>query len=416
MFKPVPLYIGLRYTRAKKRNHFISFISLTSMIGIALGVAVLITVLSVMNGFDQQIRNRVFAMAPQVTVRTFTGNINNWDSLATQISHYPGVTGVVPFIAGQGLLTNEGQNSPVMIKGILPEKESAVSDLANKVIEGSLDNLQANHYGIVLGEKLAESLGLGVGDKVALLIPSATVTPLGVFPQMRRFTVVGIFKVGNGFGFDSELAYIHLNDAQRLFMLNSAVSGLQLKLQNLYAAPQISAGLTQQLPSGYQVSDWTQDYGSFFQAIKLEKTMMFFILILIVAIAAFNLVSTLVMVVNDKRADIAILRTLGATPNTILATFMVQGMVVGLVGTFLGLIGGIFLALHATEIVNAIQNLFHVQLLTSDVYFVNYLPSQLQASDVIKICIIAMVLSLLATIYPAWTAARTQPAEALRYE
>ncbi len=416
MFKPVPLYIGLRYTRAKKRNHFISFISLTSMIGIALGVAVLITVLSVMNGFDEQIRDRVFVMAQQMTVRTFSGNLTNWNGLADQLSHYPGVTGVVPFIAGQGLLTSEGQNSPVIVQGILPDKESAVSDLANKVVQGSLNNLQANQYGIVIGQKLAESLGLIVGDKVTLLIPSATVTPLGVFPQMRRFTVVGIFKVGNGFGFDSELAFIHLNDAQRLFMMKSGITGLQLKLQNLYAAPQMTQSLMQQLPAGYQVSDWTQDYGAFFQAVKMEKTMMFFILILIIAIAAFNLVSTLVMVVNDKRADIAILRTLGATPNTILATFMVQGMVVGVVGTLLGLIGGVFLALHATEIVNAIQNIFHVQLLTSDVYFVNYLPSQLQSLDVIKICGIALGLSLIATIYPAWTAARTQPAEALRYE
>ena len=416
MFKPVPLFIGLRYTRAKRRNHFISFISLTSMIGIALGVAVLITVLSVMNGFDEQIRNRVFSMAQQVTVRTFSGTLNNWSDLSNQLSHYPGVTGVVPYIAGQGLLTNDGQNSPVIVQGILPEKESAVSDLANKVVDGSLSNLKSNQFGIVLGQKLADSLGLGVGDKVALLIPQATVTPLGVFPQMRRFTVVGIFKIGNGFGFDSELAYIHLNDAQKLFMMKSGVSGLQLKLQNLYAAPQINQTLSQQLPPGYQVTDWTQDYGAFFQAVKLEKTMLFLILILIIAIAAFNLVSTLVMVVNDKRADIAILRTLGATPNTILATFMVQGLVAGVVGTLLGLIGGVLLSLHATEIVNAIQQIFHVQLMSSDVYFVNYLPSQLQMSDVIKICSIALILALLATIYPAWTAARTQPAEALRYE
>jgi lipoprotein-releasing system permease protein len=386
------------------------------MIGIALGVAVLITVLSVMNGFDEQIRNRVFSMAQQVTVRTFSGNLNNWADLNNQLSHYPGVTGVVPFIAGQGLLTSGGQNSPVMVQGILPEKESAVSDLANKVVEGSLSNLQPNQFGIVLGQKLADSLGLEMGDKVAMLIPQATVTPLGVFPQMRRFTVVGIFKVGNGFGFDSELAYIHLNDAQKLFMMKSGVTGLQLKLQNLYSASRINQQLSQQLPAGYQVSDWTQDYGAFFQAIKLEKTMIFFILILIIAIAAFNLVSTLVMVVNDKRADIAILRTLGATPNTILATFMVQGLIAGVVGTLLGLTGGVFLSLHTTEIVNAIQQIFHVQLLSSDVYFVDYLPSKIQSSDVIKICSISLILSLLATIYPAWTAARTQPAEALRYE
>lgn len=416
MFKPVPLFIGLRYTRAKKRNHFISFIALTSMISIALGVAVLITVLSVMNGFDEQIRNRIFSMAQQVTVRTLSGSLQDWQTMSTQISQDKNVTGIVPYISGIGLLTAAGQNHAIAIQGILPDQEDAVSDISKKVVDGSLSALQPNQFGIVLGEKIVDDLGISVGDKVAILVPQASVTPLGVFPQMRRFTVVGIFRVGNGFGFDSQLAYMNLNDAQKLLMLGNAVTGLQLKLKDLYAAPQFSNDLAQRLPAGYVVSDWTQDYGPLFQAIKLEKTMMFLVLILLIAIAAFNLVSTLVMVVNEKKADIAILRTLGATPRTILATFMVQGLIIGLVGTLLGLIGGILLALNVTSLVTMINNLFHVHLFTGDAYFFDYLPSQIQVFDILKISAIALLLSLVATLYPAWTAARTQPAEALRYE
>lgn len=416
MFRPVPLFIGLRYTRAKKRNHFISFISLTSMISIALGVAVLITVLSVMNGFDEQIRNRIFSMAQQVTIKTLSGSLDNWQNMSTELSQYKDVTGVVPFISGIGLLTAQGQNHAIAIQGILPDRESAVSDINNKVVEGSLSALQPDQFGIVIGEKIADDLGLSVGDKVAIMVPQASVTPLGVFPQMRRFTIVGIFKVGNGFGFDSQLAYMQLNDAQKLLMLGNSVTGLQLKLKDLYAAPQFGQMLAQQLPPGDVVTDWTQDYGPLFQAIKLEKTMMFLVLVLLVAIAAFNLVSTLVMVVNEKRADIAILRTLGATPGTILATFMVQGLIIGLVGTLLGLIGGVALALHVTSLVNVIQNVFHVHIFTGEAYFFDYLPSQVQTLDIIKVCAIALFLSLIATLYPAWTASRTQPAEALRYE
>lgn len=416
MFHPLALYIGIRYTRAKRRNHFISFISLTSMIGIALGVMVLITVLSVMNGFDQEIRSRIFGMANQVTISTLGGVVQSWPKLSDSVEGHKGVVGVAPLINGQGILVYHGQTHPVLVTGVLPEREKSVSDIAKKMIEGSFDTLKPGQYGIVLGVELASNLGAAIGDKITLLIPKLNVTPIGGMPRFKQFKVVGIFKVGSGFGFDSDMAFIHMQDAQSLYQLGNAVSGLRLKLQDLYAAPRISKELADELPPTYQINNWTDSYGSYVHAIQLEKTMMFLILMLLVAIAAFNLVSTLVMVVTDKRSDIAILRTLGATPRTILAVFMVQGTVIGIVGTFLGLIGGLLLASHVTELVNFLESTFHVQLFSSDVYFLNYLPSQIAMSDVLQICVAALVMSLLATLYPAWRAARTQPAEALRYE
>jgi len=416
VFRPVSLFIGLRYTRAKRRNHFISFISLTSMIGIALGVMVLITVLSVMNGFDGAIRNHFFAMAQQVTVRSLGNSMPDWQSLQKKLADEPNVTAAAPFIEGQGLLSANGQSSAVMTYGILPDDEKQISILNSKMIAGSLDALKTNHFGIVIGAKLANNLGLGLGDKVTMVVPTAVLTPVGVFPRFKVFNVVGIFKVGNGFDYDSGLAYFNLHDAQKLFLLGYAVNGIQLKLTDFYQAPMVSKQLTESLPAGYVVSNWTENYGAFFEAIKLEKTMMFLMLILIIAVAAFNLVSTLVMMVTDKKSDIAILRTLGATPQIILKIFMIQGVVIGVIGTALGIIAGILLSLHVTELVNGLQTLFHVQLLSSDVYYVNYLPSQLQWTDVWHVCLISLGLSLLATIYPAFKAAGTQPAEALRYE
>lgn len=416
MFRPVSLFIGLRYTRAKRRNHFISFISLTSMIGIALGVMVLITVLSVMNGFDGAIRNHFFAMAQQVTVRSVSGGIPDWQRLQKELKAEKEVVAAVPYIEGQGLLSANGQTSPVMTYGVFPDDEKQISILNSKMVAGSLDALKANHFGIVLGAKLANNLGVGLGDKVTMVVPTATMTPVGIFPRFKAFTIVGIFKVGNGFGYDNGFAYFNLHDAQKLFLLGHAISGIQLKLTNFYQAPAVSKYLADTLPPGYVVSNWTENYGAFFEAIKLEKTMMFLMLILIIAVAAFNLVSTLVMMVTDKKSDIAILRTLGATPQVILKIFMIQGIVIGVIGTALGIIAGVLLSNHVTELVNGLQALFHVQLLSSDVYYVNYLPSQLQWPDVWHVCLISLGLSLLATIYPAFKAAGTQPAEALRYE
>jgi len=416
MFRPLALYIGLRYTRTNRRNHFVSFISLSSMLGIAIGVAVLITVLSVMNGFDEEIHDRFFSMAAQVTVNSYTGTIADWQAIEEQVAEFPGVTGVAPFVGGQGLLTHLGEILPIIVSGIFPERESAVSSLADSIVVGELDELQAGSFSIIVGQEIAAQLGLLVGDKVTLMIPQAAVTPVGLLPRFKRFTVGGIFSAGSGFGFDKSLAFIHLADAQTLLQIGDDVSGLRVRINNIYAAPQMSIGLMEQLPEGYLVGNWTQEYGAFFSAVKLEKNMMFLILTLIIAVAAFNLVSSLVMVVNDKQADIAILRTLGARPKTILTIFMVQGTIVGVTGMVLGLIGGIVLALNATAVVSWLQNVLQLQVLSSGVYFVDYLPSQIQWQDILQVSIIALLMSFVATLYPAWRAARTQPAEALRYE
>lgn len=417
MFRPISLYIGLRYTRAKRRNHFISFISLVSMLGIALGVTVLITVLSVMNGFDYQIQNKIFAMAQQVTVSNYDGPLSNWENLANKVSQYHDVVSVAPFVNGQGMLVNSGMAAPVLVRGVVPADETKVSKIAEKMVHGSFNQLQPGQYGVVMGQKLADNLGLQVGDKVTLFTPQATITPVGELPRFRRFTLVGLFNIGGGFGsFDTGIIFINMHDAQVLYNFGNAVSGLRLKVSALYAAPKVSEALQNDFQDKYLVSNWTEEYGDFFKAIKMEKTMMFFILILIVAVAVFNLVSSLVMIVNDKRPEIAILRTLGASPRTIMTIFMVQGCTVGFIGTFLGLIGGILLALNAPNLVSGIQHLFHVQLISSSVYLVDYLPSKLEWADVWRVCLIALGLSVVATLYPAWQAARTQPAEALRYE
>ncbi len=416
MKTPLSLYIGLRYTRAKRRNQFISFIAFVSVIGIALGVGVLITVLSVMNGFDQQIKERIFTMVPHVTISGVDGQLDHWPMLAEKMKQFSQVIGVAPNVTGEGMLTKDNEVSPVAVLGIDPALESNISEIGQKVESGSLLALKPGQYGILLGESLAEQLGVQVGDKLNLITPQINVSPIGVLPRFRQFKVVGIFRVGTGFGFDSSMAYIHLKDAQALFSLGNQVSGLQLKVNDLLAAPAIANRIQQKIGFQYQVSDWTDRYGPFYHAVQMEKTMMFFILLLLVAIAAFNLVSGLVMLVNDKQSDIAILRTLGATPKMILSIFIVQGLTLGLVGILLGLVGGVVLSLNVTRLVNFIQSIFHVQLLTSGVYFVDYLPSQLQFSDVWHVSVAALVLSLLATIYPAWRASKVQPVEALRYE
>lgn len=416
MFKPLSLFIGLRYTRAKKRNHFVSFIALTSMLGIALGVTVLITVLSVMNGFDYEIRHRIFQMAPQITVRTFANSMENYGNLQNQLDKIPGIIGSAPFIEGQGMLTHDGMVNPVLINGIVPSEEGKVSAIASKMVQGKLSALQPGKFGIVMGEKLADSLGLVVGDKVTLVTPEAALTPVGVIPQFKRFNLVGIFNAGTGFGFDSQFAVINIQDAQALYQLDNGITGIQLKIKDLYQAPRMADVIAKQLSSEYFVTNWTDKYGPLFKAINLEKNMMFLILLLIIAVAAFNLVSSLVMIVNDKRADIAILRTFGATPKMIMVIFIVQGFLIGLIGTLAGLIFGLILASHVTEVVNFLQKAFGLQLLSSSVYYVNFVPSQIQIPDVVRICSASFVLSLLATLYPAWRASKTEPAEALRYE
>lgn len=416
MFRPLPLFIGLRYTRAKRRNHFISFISLASMLGIALGVAVLITVLSVMNGFDYEIRSKIFSMARQVTVTGVTGSVSDWQVLRQYIIKQDHVVAGAPFVTGQGMLSHDGQSHGIIVTGILPDQEAHVSNMELSMVEGSIQALKPGEFGIILGDTMAGILGLTIGDKVTLVTPQTSLTPMGVLPRFKRFTVVGLFHVGGGFGFDDGVGFVNMSDAQKVFNLGKSVSGVRLKVDNLYSAPRVSQALGNKLPPQYMVSDWTEEFGAFFKAVRMEKTMMFIILLLIISVATFNLVSTLVMVVTDKRAEIAILRTLGAHPRFIMATFMVQGCIIGVIGTLLGLIGGVLLAINAPRIVSGIQDLFGVQFISSSVYFIDYLPSKLEWPDVWHICLAALIMSLIATIYPALQAARTQPAEALRYE
>jgi len=416
MFKPLPFYIGLRYTRAKRRNHFISFISLSSILGIALGVAALITVLSVMNGFEKELRHRMLGMSAHVVVRTIDKSWQDWQNMAQQLGKKDHVTGVAPFIQGQAMISYHKNVEGTFLQGIFPELEPQVSQVKDKMVEGSIDDLKAGEFGIVLGKELARSLNVRMGNKITLIVPQASVTPVGLLPRMKRFIVKGIFSVGMH-EFDSGLVLLHAEDAAKLLRMPAGtIHGLNIKLDDMFLAPSFSVQLQQEMPFGYHSYDWTYRHKNFFEAIKMEKTVMFVILTLIIAVAAFNIISTLVMVVTDKQADIAILRTLGATPRTIMAIFMVQGTLIGVFGTLLGFVGGVSLALNIETIIPILEQLFHVQFLSAEVYYISDLPSDLRWLDVYKISALSLIISLLATIYPAWRGSRVQPAEALRYE
>ncbi len=415
MIRPLEVFIGLRYTRAKRRNHFISFISLVSMLGIAVGVTALITVLSVMNGFGEELRARILGVASHLTITGPNDELADWRTLAERAGRYPHVVAGAPYVLGQGMLTHGSASAGVIVRGVLPAEESRVSDLREKIVSGVFDDLRAGEFGIVLGRELARHLGLTVGSKVTVIAPRGQVTPAGLLPRLKRFTVVGIFDAGM-YEFDSGLALIHLDDAARLFQLGDYVTGLRLKLDDLDHAPRLGREIGAGLGPDYRVRDWSQQHANFFRALKIEKTVMFVILFLIVAVAAFNIVSTLVMVVTDKRADIAILRTLGMSPAGVMGVFVVQGSLIGVFGTLLGGIGGTLLALNVETIVGAIEQLFHIKFLAADIYYISELPSQMRWSDVVQVTGVSLVMSLVATLYPAWRASRTQPAEALRYE
>jgi len=414
MFKPFEAFIGLRYVRAKRRNHFISFISMTSMLGVALGVTALITVLSVMNGFEKELTERILGMASHASVIDRGKTMTDWRPIAAMIKRNPDVLGVAPYFQAEGMLVNSGNVNGAIITGILPDEEPKVSVIADKMIAGSFSDLKPGNFDIIIGIELAHALGVNVGDKVTLVAPQANVTPAGILPRLKRFNIVGIFEIGMH-EFDSGLALMHLDDARQLFR-NNGVSGLRIKTGNIMTAPTVSREIVRDLPGQYQVIDWTQRHANFFRALKTEKTVMFVILTLIVAVAAFNIISTLVMVVTDKQADIAVLRTLGASPRSIMKIFVIQGVVIGFVGILLGVIGGVWLASNVETIVPAIENLFHVKFLSPDVYYISELPSDMHWSDVIVISIVAFLFCLCATIYPALRASLTQPAEALRYE
>ncbi|MCU4352518.1 lipoprotein-releasing ABC transporter permease subunit [Acinetobacter ursingii] len=411
MFKPISLYIGLRYTRARRSNHFISFIALVSMIGLTLGVAVLITVLSVMNGFDRELKNRVLGMIPQATVSS-TQILTDWPELAKKIESHPHVTGVAPFTQLQGMLTAHGQVAGIMVTGIEPKYETKVSIIQNHMVAGNINSLQKGEFGIVLGKQMADGLGLGLHDNVTLVLPEATPSPAGVVPRFKRFKVVGIFSIGAEV--DSMIGYIALNDASTLLRLPDGAQGIRLKLDNIFQAPQVANDIVKTLPPNFYASDWTYTHGNLFSAIQMEKAMVSLLLFLIVLVAAFNIVSSLVMVVTDKKSDIAILRTLGASPATITKIFMVQGTVIGVIGTVAGAILGIILATSISNVIDWLNTAFGWHLF--DAYFINYLPSYLRWQDVVLIVSVSLILSFLATIYPALRAAKIQPAEALRYE
>ncbi len=415
MYHPLELYIGLRYTRSKRRNHFISFISASSMVGIFLGVAALITVLSVMNGFEKELRERILGMASHATVTELDGRLERWSLLSRELQTKQHVLGVAPYIQVEAMLTNGKLVSGAITRGVIPNYESSVSDVGQHMKRGSLDDLKSGQFGIVVGAELARALAVSKGDKLTVISPQAGVTPAGILPRLRRFTVVGIFEVGM-YEYDRATAFIHIDDAARLYGMGDEVSGLRLKLDDMFNAPVISSELEKQLGPNYWVSNWTRQHANFFKAVQTEKRVMFIILLLIVSVAAFNIVSTMVMVVTDKQADIAILRTLGLSPGRVMAIFIIQGSVIGLFGTLLGVGGGVLLALNIETIVPAIEQFFNTKFLSPDVYYISDLPSDLHSDDVVRISGVAFLLSVLATLYPAWRAARTQPAEALRYE
>lgn len=409
------LLVGLRYTRAKRRNHFISFISLISMAGIALGVAALIVVLSVMNGFQKELRTRILGVASHVQVSGSNNRLADWPAVAKVAAEHPRVTGTAPFVNAQGLLSF-GQNvRGSVVRGVIPELEDKVADIGSHMRSGRLDALRAGEFNIVLGAELARSLGVLTGEKLVLIAPQGQVTPAGVVPRLKQFTVAGIFEVGM-FEYDSGLALVHLEDAQRLFQMGGTVSGVRLKLDDLYAARTVAREIMAKMDASTFATDWTRSHANFFRAVEIEKRVMFIILLLIVAVAAFNIVSTLVMAVTDKQADIAILRTLGASPAGILQIFMVQGALIGIIGTLVGVCGGTLLALNIDVVVPALERMFSVQFLSKDVYYISDLPSDLQSADVVVICAVSLLISFLATLYPSWRASRVNPAEALRYE
>ncbi|MFT5709145.1 MAG: lipoprotein-releasing system permease protein [Oceanospirillaceae bacterium] len=413
MFKPFSLYVGLRYTAAKRNNNFISFISLVSMLGLMLGVAALIVVLSVMNGFDRELRGRILGMVPHATITGYDSTISDWQNLAKQISVDKRVIASAPFIKAQGMLVNNGQVKPAFVQGVDPQAEKAVSIVTEHIASGSWEDLKAGSFNIILGDLLAAQLGVNINDKVTLVLPEASVSIAGVTPRLKRFTVVGTFSVGAEL--DSSLGYIHIGDAARIKRMKG-VEGIRLTFDDLFKAPVAVRDIAIKLDGIFQISDWTRTQGNLFQAIQMEKRMVGLLLFLIVFVAAFNIVSTLVMVVTDKKSDIAILRTLGATQGLIMRIFMVQGIVIGSLGTFLGTILGIVLALTISDLVGFFEQLFGIQVLSPDVYFISDLPSQLIWEDVLVIVIVAFSISFFATIYPAFKASRTQPAEALRYE
>ncbi|MGK0499972.1 MAG: lipoprotein-releasing system permease protein [Oceanicoccus sp.] len=414
MYQPLSLFIGLRYTRAKRRNQYISFVSLVSLLGMILGVAALVVVLSVMNGFEAELRNRILSVVPHGSIEGPNKRLSGWRQWQQQLQAFPEVLAGAPYIDGKVMLSRPGMMRPAVLHGIDPVAEEGVSNIGASVIRGDLSAVQAGKYELVIGDILARNMGLYPGDEVSIILPKVTVTPLGLFPRVKRFKVAGVFQVGAEL--DSNTIFIHWEDAARLFQLGEDVHGLRIKVADLYQSKQLLMPLLEVFPAGASVVTWSETQGSLFRAVKMEKTMVSLLLMIIVIIAAFNIVSIITMMVADKRSDIAVLRTMGASPGSVLAVFMIQGIAVGLAGVLVGLLIGVPLALYVGDIVIALEGLFGAQVFNPNVYFISRIPSVLILDDVVLVAVSGFTLSLLATIYPSIRAARIAPAEALRYE
>lgn len=408
--------IGLRYTRAKRRNHFISFISLISLLGMTLGMTALITVMSVMNGFNKEVRARILGVASHAQISSYQGSLYDWEQIREAAIRNPQIAAAAPYIDAQGMLSHDNMVRGVIVRGILPADENGVADFAEKMVEGSLDRLAPGEFGIIIGQELARNLNAFPGDKIVLISPQGQITPAGILPRLKQFTVTGIFDVGH-FEYDSGLALIHLADAQKLYrMAPNQVSGIRLKLHDMFEAPQVVQDLARVLPADLYFTDWTQQHANYFRAIQIEKRMLSLILALIIAVAAFNIVSTLVMAVTDKQSDIAILRTLGASSGSIMKIFIIQGALIGILGTLLGLLGGVLLAYNVGDVIAFIEHVFNTQFLSQEVYYISKIPSDPQLTDIVTVAAVSLILTLLATLYPSYRASKVNPAEALRYE
>jgi lipoprotein-releasing system permease protein len=415
---PYEWLIGTRYLRSAHRSGFVSFVASMSVIGLALGVAVLIVVLSVLNGFERELRSRMLAVTSHATITGVEGEIADWRKAQADAAREPNVLAVVPFVESRGLLANGERVGGAMVRGILPEEEVKAVGLASRMREGKLTDLAAGKFRVILGSALARELDVAVGDKVVVMAPEGSATPAGFAPRMKLFTVAGIFESGM-YEFDRGLALTHMTDAALLYRLGDRVTGLRLALEDPFIAPLSVRGVARAIDysgAGYFVNDWTRDHENFFRSIELTKSMMFFILLILVVVAAINLVATLVMIVKEKQTDIAILRTIGAAPNNVLRMFLVQGALIGLVGTLAGALLGWVLALNVTSVVHGIERAFGIQFLDASVYLMSDLPSEVRVADVLRVAGVALLLAALATIYPAWRAARTLPAEALRHD
>lgn len=409
------LLIGRRYLRASRGNRFVSFISTISMAGVAIGVAVLIVVLSVMNGFEREVRDRLLSLTSHASISALNLRLGDWQDVAARVRDDPAVLAAAPFIEDQALLIAGDKSSGAVVTGVLPEDERRVTVIADKVVAGSFDALKPGGYGIVLGAELAKALGIKLGDRVVMTTPLRTVTPAGVMPRWRGFKVVGVFAAGM-YEFDRNLAYVHIADAARLYQMGGDVTGLRLKLADMFAAPHVVRQLATALGGGYYIDDWTRKNANFFRSIQLTKSALFLILLLVVGVAAFNIISTLVMVVKDKRSDIAILRTVGASPRSVLAIFATQGVAIGAIGTLAGVLLGVLISVNLESLVHGIEALLGLHFLDAQVYKITDLPARVEWSDVLQISLTAFGLCVLSTLYPSWRAARMQPAQSLRHE